>query len=124
MHLLLMGALGACTPSADKGGGLDSADTASVGTDTGTDSGTDTTDSGGDSGTDTADSGTDTADSGTDTSDSGDTASVSLHGDVPTSVLELPDFSATNQDSEPRGPDALIGHPSVLWFYPAAGTSG
>jgi hypothetical protein len=48
----------------------------------------------------------------------------SLNGDVPDEALPLPSFSATNRDGSARGPDDLRGHPTVMWFYPAAGTSG
>lgn len=36
--------------------------------------------------------------------------------------IEAPQFNATNRDGGARDRDDLIGHPSVLWFYPAAFT--
>lgn len=47
-----------------------------------------------------------------------------LEGDRPDEYLEAPEFSARNQHEEERGQDDLLGHPSVLWFYPMANTSG
>jgi hypothetical protein len=83
----------------------------------------DTADSGGTG--DTADSGTDTADSGTDTADSGgDTAVVEYNGTPPKQPIAAPVFSATNRDGGARDRSALIGQPTVMWFYPAAGTFG
>jgi hypothetical protein len=46
----------------------------------------------------------------------------SLHGSYPTSELPLPQFEALNSDGGVRGPDQLRGHPTVLWFFPFAGT--
>lgn len=108
--LILALSLG-CSPSKceDDTGGCGLGDTA-----------TDTADSGGDSGGDTADSGADSGDSG---GDSGDTAS-SLHGTPPPKAFPAPAFTALNQDGETRTRDDLEGHPTVMWFYPAAGTGG
>lgn len=65
---------------------------------------------------------TDTSvDSAGDTSpDSG----VELHGDVPAVALAAPEFAATSDAGLPRTRDDLLGHPTVVWFYPAAATSG
>lgn len=41
-----------------------------------------------------------------------------------TAPLPLPAFAVTNHLGEPRGPEHLQGHPTVLWFYPMAGTPG
>lgn len=48
---------------------------------------------------------------------------VALHGDrVDT---PLPDFAGVvASDGSSRGKDALLGQPTALWFYPAAGTPG
>ncbi len=49
---------------------------------------------------------------------------VALHGERPTTPVPAPDFHAVNQRGEPRTKDALLGHPTVMWFYPAAATAG
>lgn len=103
---LLFGLLAACSP--DKGDGEtgsagETADTSNTGDSSDTDTDTDT-DSGG--------------------HESGDTALASLHGTAPQVAVTMPDFSATNRDGTARGPADLTGHPTALWFYPAAFTSG
>ena len=45
-------------------------------------------------------------------------------GTAPTSDLPVPEFTAHNYDSEVRNKENLIGQPTVLWFFPAAGTYG
>lgn len=48
-----------------------------------------------------------------------------LHGtmlDQPKPMI--PSFSATSHDGSPRDVAALMGHPTVIWFFPAANTSG
>lgn len=47
-----------------------------------------------------------------------------LVGTLPDTVLPLPSFAATNFDGTSRGPDALQGHITVMWFLPAANTGG
>ncbi len=47
-----------------------------------------------------------------------------LHGVQPAEFLEAPEFQATAHTGELRGREHLLGHPTVLWFYPLAGTSG
>ena len=67
-----------------------------------------------------------------DTSAPGDTASSEatvlpesgLNGSVATETLPLPAFTATSHDGGSRGPEDLRGHPTALWFFPAAGTYG
>lgn len=63
-----------------------------------------------------------------DTDDSGgidsDVDFDALNGERPDELLALPEFTATNRDGSARGPDDLRGHPTVMWFYPAAGTAG
>lgn len=49
---------------------------------------------------------------------------VTLHGTAPASPLAAPEFAATDRDGTPRDRSSLLGHPTVLWFYPAAGTGG
>ena len=40
------------------------------------------------------------------------------------SAEPVPDFEARAHDGAPRGLEHLLGHPTVLFFYPAAGTPG
>jgi cytochrome oxidase Cu insertion factor (SCO1/SenC/PrrC family) len=47
-----------------------------------------------------------------------------LHGERPASPISTPDFEARNQHGQPRTKEALLGHPTVMWFYPAAATAG
>ncbi|MCB9672527.1 MAG: hypothetical protein H6736_11725 [Alphaproteobacteria bacterium] len=47
-----------------------------------------------------------------------------LHGTAPAEALPLPVFSATANDGTTRGPEALQGHVTVMWFLPAANTGG
>ena len=48
-----------------------------------------------------------------------------VRGISPENSLGVPTFSGVmNQDSEIVTQDALLGHFSVLWFYPFANTSG
>ena len=96
--LLLLSLLSACTPGdSDKGDGLDS-------------------------------SVADTSGSGSDTQAAVDTAPVDVpsgtNGTLPDEALEAPEFSATNRDGGARDRQDLLGHPTVMWFYPAAGTYG
>lgn len=80
-------------------------------------------DTGGDSGSaDTAETG-ETGETA-DTADTAETGQASLHGSPPEEAVPLPDFSATNRDGTGRGPEDLVGNPTVMWFYPAAATGG
>jgi peroxiredoxin Q/BCP len=48
-----------------------------------------------------------------------------LHGTRPPSSVGMPpSFQATAHDGTARGPRDLLGQPTVLWFFPAANTSG
>ena len=47
-----------------------------------------------------------------------------LYGEVPAETLAAPEFAATNRDGSARSKDDLQGHPTVVWFYPMAATSG
>ena len=38
--------------------------------------------------------------------------------------MAVPDFTVVNHDGTPRSRDDLLWHPTVLWFFPAAGTPG
>ena len=53
-----------------------------------------------------------------------DTSPVATHGTVPAGAIALPDFRATNQRDQPRSRENVLGHPTVMWFYPAASTAG
>lgn len=45
-----------------------------------------------------------------------------LHGSTPSTPKPLIAFTATNRDGAARTETALMGHPTVIWFYPAAFT--
>jgi hypothetical protein len=47
-----------------------------------------------------------------------------LNGRVIDPPLAAIDFSAQNLDSSARDRSDLIGRPTVMWFYPAAGSYG
>ena len=47
-----------------------------------------------------------------------------LNGTVPASALPAPEFVALNSDGSSRGPEDLMGKPTVMWFFPFAGTPG
>ena len=47
-----------------------------------------------------------------------------LNGSVPDQALEAPEFDARNRDGAPRSQQDLLGHPTLMWFYPKASTSG
>jgi hypothetical protein len=54
-----------------------------------------------------------------------DTGPVGLHGTVPPVALSAPAFSSVvNQDVALVSRDDLLGHPTVMWFYPAATSGG
>ncbi len=66
-----------------------------------------------------------------DTADTSDTAegtdvdtATDLNGEWATERTPAPEFVATNRDGSARSRPDLVGHPTVIWFYPAAGTSG
>jgi hypothetical protein len=70
----------------------------------------------------------DTADTVT-TRDTGhpplDTGPFKLTGTVPPVALAAIDFTGVlNEKGEERTKADLLGHPTVLWFYPAAETGG
>ena len=47
-----------------------------------------------------------------------------LFGDRPASPLSVPTFMAQNSDGASRTQGDLIGFPTVVWFFPFAGTPG
>lgn len=48
-----------------------------------------------------------------------------LYGAAPAVALAAPVFSGvSNRDGTPRTQVDLIGHPTVMWFYPAAASGG
>lgn len=100
---LLLSALLACSSAGTPGEKADPADTSSgVDTNPGADDG------GGEAGGDAGSDG----------------APVEYNGDVPAEALPPIDFVATHYDGSPRGKADLMTNPTVMWFYPAAGTSG
>ena len=62
----------------------------------------------------------DGSDGGTGASD----GSGSLNGTPPEEPIPLPTFAATNRDGSARTRDDLLGHPTVMWFYPLAASAG
>lgn len=52
------------------------------------------------------------------------TAQPEMHGTAPTAPVPLPEFTAYAHDGSPRSRADLQGHPTVVWFFPAAGTPG
>ena len=61
----------------------------------------------------------------TDTGEDSDTTQEQgIFGSVPASPLSAPEFSATNRDGSNRNREHLMGHPTVFWFFPSAGTYG
>lgn len=63
------------------------------------------------------------ADTDTDSDTDIDTAE-DYNGTLPAESIPAPEFEVQNMDESPRTREDLMGHPSVIWFYPAAGTSG
>ncbi|HNC95858.1 MAG TPA: hypothetical protein PKY30_04080 [Myxococcota bacterium] len=56
---------------------------------------------------------------------SGDSQPVAeLHGKAPENPVDLPDFQVTSMDGTSRTRVDLLGHATVMWFYPAANTAG
>jgi hypothetical protein len=47
-----------------------------------------------------------------------------LYGTAPDKAVPAPKFTVYNHESEERTRADLLGHPTVIWFFPAAGTSG
>ena len=47
-----------------------------------------------------------------------------LIGSAPAKAIPAPEFVATNRDGTGRSREDLLGHPTVIWFYPAASTAG
>jgi hypothetical protein len=80
--------------------------------------------------TPTTDTDPPTTETGTGTStetgtDTGDPLPTGLTGTVPPVALAAPAFSGVrNRDGAVRSQADLMGHPTVLWFYPAAFTGG
>ena len=66
--------------------------------------------------------GHDSAGNGDQTSDQG--SNQDLNGNAVTPIKLAPSFTATNRDDTTRGQSDLTERPTVMWFYPAAGTYG
>lgn len=47
-----------------------------------------------------------------------------LLGARPGAPVAAPEFTAVSHDASPRSKADLVGHPTVIWFFPAAGTPG
>ena len=47
-----------------------------------------------------------------------------LHGSYPPTELPVATFDATSHEGLARTSADLVGHPTVVWFYPKAGTAG
>jgi hypothetical protein len=63
-------------------------------------------------------------DTDTDGDTDGDTLPEGLNGTAPRDAISLPTFAARNQYGEDRSEADVLGHPTIMWFYPAAGTYG
>jgi len=63
------------------------------------------------------------ADADTDTDTFTETES-GFFGREPAKALSVPKFTAFNLDDTERSQEALVGQPTVMWFFPAAGTYG
>jgi len=110
-----------CSSSKDgtDSSGSDATTDGGSGDDGGSGSGDDTSGDDGGSGDDGS------GDSGGDSG--GDDGSIdwdSLNGDVPAAPVDVPEFAARNYDGGARSREDVLGHPTVMWFYPAAATSG
>ncbi|MEL6342200.1 MAG: hypothetical protein AAFV53_03655 [Myxococcota bacterium] len=46
-----------------------------------------------------------------------------LFGRYPDEPLSAPAFTAVNDDGAARDREDLLGEPTVMWFFPAAGTA-
>jgi hypothetical protein len=113
-------ALGCSTQSGARGSGSNSSgdDDTSAGDDD-TSAGDDDTSAGDD---DSSADDDDTTASNTDDDDTTPPPAEELHGSAPSQALAVPSFDATNSDGSARGTPDLLGHPTVLWFFPYAGT--
>lgn len=69
---------------------------------------------------DTADTAGEGGDSPADTGETADTA-PRTHGLPPDAPLAAPTFVATADDGTARGRDDLLGHRTLLWFFPTVG---
>ncbi len=54
----------------------------------------------------------------------GAAAAGTLHGTRPDQALSAPSFELLNHLGQPRSAADLQGRPTVLWFFPMAGTPG
>ena len=59
---------------------------------------------------------------GTDTANDVDAAD--LYGVVPQNALAAPEFTVLNHDGTSRTREDLMGHRTVMWFFPFAMTPG
>ena len=47
-----------------------------------------------------------------------------LNGAFPPENIPAPDFTALNYDGDSRSREDLLGHPTVIWFFPRSQTYG
>jgi peroxiredoxin len=47
-----------------------------------------------------------------------------LHGERPSAPVPAPEFQAVAHTGAARTRTDLMGHPTVLWFFPIVGTPG
>ncbi len=47
-----------------------------------------------------------------------------LRGEQLAPPIVVPEFAAVSHTGAPRSRSDLLGHPTVMWFFPAAGTPG
>ena len=67
---------------------------------------------------------TSTTDTNTTTTTSTTIDTTELFGTAPTQPVPAPEFLAYSHEGEPRTREDLMGHPTVLWFFPFADTPG
>lgn len=53
-----------------------------------------------------------------------DNTNQPLYGKCEKTKMTLPEFQALSHDGTPRSKADLLGHPTVLWFFPVADTPG
>lgn len=77
-------------------------------------------------GTTTTATGTSTTSTGTTTTSTTSTTidTTKLYGTAPDEAFPAPKFTVYNHESEARTREDLIGHPTVMWFFPFADTPG
>ena len=67
---------------------------------------------------------TSTTDTSTTTTTTTTIDTTALYGTAPTQPVPAPEFLAYSHEGEPRTREDLMGHPTVIWFFPLADTPG